>query len=174
MLSFGELLRIFIGILANTLLCLKGEFVGNQVVEFLEKQAKLANFQQFTSLFGSISISPNQIEQSSGSVYGIIAISEDGLNATLKPLPGFPTLYPIYWGKDISPVSRLSAHLQSYEGTGSAGLTSIDEVKGKKLIFGAILVSDYRGFEKHLHENFPPMKGSSRSGRGSTLVKIVN
>ncbi|WP_447470349.1 hypothetical protein [Vibrio harveyi] len=148
--------------------------MGNEVIKFLENQAKIACVEQFSSMFGSISIKPNSIEQSSGAVYGIMAVSHTPISSALKPVPGFPNLYPIYWGKDISPTSRITAHLQNHKNTGNVDLSNIVEIQGKEILFGVILVSEYRKFEQYLHDNFPPLRGTSRHGKGSKLINIKN
>ncbi|CAK2832610.1 conserved hypothetical protein [Vibrio crassostreae] len=149
--------------------------MSNQVVDFLTKQAESINCQVFNSIFGEICLDDvKPIKQSSGAVYGILVESETPINKSLKPIPNINNFYPVYWGKDIAPVSRMKAHVQNHQGTGNANLSAITELKGKKIIYGAIMVSDYEKFESHLHASFPPLKGTNRRGRVSQIIEIKN
>jgi hypothetical protein len=66
----------------------------------------------------------------------------------------------------------MKAHVKGHE-NGNINLPSVQEVQGKTLIFGAILVGKYQAFETLLHNNYPPMLGSSRPGKKSTVVRIA-
>ena len=147
----------------------------NEVVQFLLKEAKDINFNTFDSVFGDLCFDEDKpIKQSCGAVYGIVVESDTPPRASLKPLKHYPKLFPIYWGKDIAPVSRIKAHVQNHASTGNASLRKIHELKGKRIIFGAIFVEKYQDFEAHLHKTYPPLKGSIRSGGKEKIVKITN
>lgn len=149
--------------------------MSNEVVEFLSSEAKDNGFTVYEAIFGEIKLDEeNAIKQSSGAVYGILAESEAPLKSGIEAITGYPNHYPVYWGKDIAPVSRLTAHVQNHAGTGNANLRGIKEIESKKLIFGAILVSNYQGFEQHLHEAYPPLKGTSKTGRLSQIIEVIN
>ena len=89
----------------------------------------------------------------------------------LAPIPGYPQWYPVYWGKDITPVSRLKAHVQGHQ-NGNINLPSIPELENLPLVFGSIFVAHYDEFERLLHAGFPPLRGTPRAGRQSTVVKV--
>jgi hypothetical protein len=71
-------------------------------------------------------------------------------------------------------VSRLKAHVQDHQSTGNIALRKIKEIQGMPIIFGAIMVADYQAFEKVLHEKYPPMRGGSKAGKKSTVIRIIN
>lgn len=141
----------------------------------LKKEAEENNFIIFSEIFGELNLSDSvPIKQSSGSVYGILVELQNAPKAGIRPINFNSNLYPVYWGKDISPVSRLKAHVQNHRSTGNANLKSRQELVGKRLLFGAILVSKYSDFEAHLHKKYPPMIGTSRIGRTSKIIEILN
>jgi hypothetical protein len=147
----------------------------NEIVQFLLKEAKENYFNVFDSVFGDLSLDEDKpIKQSCGAVYGIVVESDKPPQASLKPLKHYPKLFPIYWGKDIAPVSRIKAHVQNHKSTGNANLRNITELKGKRLIFGAIFVDRYQAFERHLHITYPPLRRSMKHGGGQKIVKITN
>ncbi|MNR55355.1 hypothetical protein D3C85_1757060 [compost metagenome] len=86
-------------------------------------------------------------------------------------MPGFPGWYPVYWGKDISPVSRIKAHVRGHK-NGNIGLPSIVELKGARLVLGAVLVSEYQRFETLLHLHCPPFTGTPLTGRQGSVVMV--
>lgn len=147
----------------------------DRVAAFLRSEAVRHGFTVHSAIVGEIHLQDEApIRQSVGAVYGIWA------NSVCKPTPrGVSTIpsdsdwFPVYWGKDIRPCSRILAHVQDHEGTGNVKLAEIEELLGRHLLFGAILVSDYEGFESHLHKNYKPLKGSGRRGKTSSLVVIV-
>jgi hypothetical protein len=65
----------------------------------------------------------------------------------------------------------MKAHVQGHK-NGNVNLPSIQEIRGLQLIFGGILVARYREFEEMLHNDYPPLRGSSARGRASTVVFI--
>jgi len=145
----------------------------NEVTEFLRKEALKNDFTVFNDVSGTLDINKHPpIKQSSGAVYGIFIKSEEPLSKTAR-INGYKNLYPVYWGGDVSPPKRIGAHAKDYEGTGNAKLKDNLEIRGKELIWGAIFVSDYKTFEKHLHHNFRPLIGSSRPGKSSTIIEIT-
>jgi hypothetical protein len=146
----------------------------NEVVDFLKAIATSERYAVFDAMFGSINIGSSfPIHQSSGAVYGIWVQSDLPPSTSVTAIPGFGDWYPVYWGKDVAPVSRMKAHVQGHK-NGNIDLSNVREVQNKPLIFGAILVSRYRDFEKLLHERFPPLKGSPSNGRSHTVVHVEN
>jgi hypothetical protein len=142
------------------------------VVTFLKSVASTHAYEVFDSMFGEIRLGENSpITQSSGSVYGIWVNTVVPLEPGCTPIPTFPDWYPVYWGKDIAPMSRMKAHVQGHK-NGNVNLPSIPELQGRKLIYGGILVARYREFEQLLHKEYPPMRGSAANGRNSTVVLI--
>jgi len=142
------------------------------VPEFLKSVAKQHGFAVSDCLYGSIHMGRDfPIEQSCGAVYGIWAKAAAPPKAGLKALPNYPDWYPVYWGKDISPVSRLKAHVQGHR-NGNINLATIDSLSNLPLVYGAILVERYQCFESLLHRNYPPLRGSARRGRLSSVVKV--
>jgi hypothetical protein len=149
--------------------------MSNDVTEFLTTFAVNEGYTVFDSLSGSIELGQTiPIVQSSGSVYGIWVNSNTTPSTGVRHLPGHPDWYPVYWGKDICPVSRMKAHVRGHANNGNINLPGIAEVTGKRLIYGAILVSRYEGFESLLHSRFQPLRGTSRAGRRSTIIRIEN
>lgn len=146
----------------------------NEVIKILNTEATGNKFKVLDSVFGDIHLQRKQaIDQSTGAVYGILVESDAPPKDGMLAIKGYPKLYPVYWGKDIAPVSRLKAHVQNHQSTGNANLRGIKEIQGKRLIFGAIFVEKYLAFETHLHLTYPPIKGTRRAGRKSTIIKIV-
>jgi hypothetical protein len=149
--------------------------MSNCVITLLKKEAEDNNFIIFSEIFGDLCLSDNvAIKQSSGAVYGILAESGSALDESVKPISPDSNLYPVYWGKDIAPVSRLKAHVQNHQSTGNANLRSRQELVGKHLFFGAILVSRYTEFEAYLHKKYPPMIGTGARGRVPQIIEIQN
>ena len=147
----------------------------NEVVQFLLNEAKEINFRTFDSVFGDLCLDKTKpIKQSYGAVYGIVVESDTPPMPSLKPLRDYPKLFPIYWGKDIAPISRIKAHVQNHKSTGNANLRKITELEGKRIIFGAIFVERYQDFEEHLHKTYPPIKGSMKHGGREKIVEIMN
>lgn len=142
------------------------------IPKFLKEFAAENDFAVYDCIYGSINLGQlSPVEQSCGAVYGIWAQSSAPLKSGLSSLPGHSQWYPVYWGKDISPVSRLKAHVQGHQ-NGNINLPSILEVQGLPLVFGSILVARYEQFERLLHSKYPPLRGSGRTGRQATVVRI--
>ena len=149
--------------------------LNNEVVQFLLEEAKRIQLNTFNCVFGDLCLDEDKpIKQSCGAVYGIVIESNTSPGESLRPLKNYPKLFPIYWGKDVSPVSRIKAHVQNHKSTGNANLRKITELEGKRIIFGAIFVEKYQDFEEHLHKTYPPLRGSMRRGGGGKIVKITN
>ena len=149
--------------------------MSNEVIEFLRKEAGKHQFTIFNDVFGRIELNAKlPIKQSSGAVYGVLAYSKTQISGEIKSIPSLENFYPIYWGKDISPIKRIVAHVQNHEGTGNANLRSCEQIQDKDLIFGAIFVSDYKKFEDHLHRFYPSLLGTGGGGRTSTVIEIEN
>lgn len=143
------------------------------VPEFLKKFARERGFETHDCLYGSISLGCSfPVKQSNGSVYGIWVNSSVPPRANFSSLPGHEDWYAVYWGRDIAPVSRLKAHVQGHK-NGNAHLPDREELRGRPLIFGAVIVSRYRQFEGMLHSRFPPLYGSSSEGRRTTVVQVL-
>ena len=146
----------------------------NILVQFLKKIANENNYQIYDSIYGNIDLKDNAaIKQSSGSVYGIWVKSDSSPDGIVRCINDYPKWFPVYWGKDIAPVSRMKAHVQDHKNTGNIALRKIEEIKCKELIFGAIMVSNYEDFEILLQKQYRPMKGGNRKGGKSTLIKIL-
>jgi len=144
------------------------------VVSFLNAVANQAGYEVFDSLYGSINLGEAfPITQSSGAVYGIWVQADQPPRNDLSCIPGYQSWYPVYWGKDISPMSRMKAHVQGHQ-NGNINLPNVVEVRGKALIYGAILVSRYWEFEQLLYRDYRPMLGSPAEGRRSTIVQVKN
>jgi hypothetical protein len=142
------------------------------VPKFLKSFAAEHGFRVHDCLYGSIELgSPFPIQQSAAAVYGIWAEMPSPPKPRLAEVPGFPGWYPVYWGKDIAPVSRIKAHVQGHA-NGNIGLPTVAELRDARLVFGAVLVSEYQRFESMLHERCPPFKGTRSFGRQSTVVKV--
>lgn len=142
------------------------------VPKFLKELAAKNGFTVHDSIYGSIHLGKlPSVEQSCDAVYGIWAQSASPLKLGILSLPGYPQWYPVYWGKDISPVSRLKAHVQGHK-NGNVNLPNVPEVKGLELVFGSILVERYEEFERLLHSRYPPLRGSGRTGRQATVVRV--
>lgn len=144
------------------------------VTQFLRDIAARDGYRVFNDLFGTIDLGAKlPITQSSGAVYGIWVQSSTPPRPNLQPIPGHAEWFPVYWGKDIAPASRMKAHVKGHR-NGNINLPSVREVQGKPLIFGAILVANYRAFEVHLHNVCRPMLGTAAPGRASTVIRIEN
>jgi hypothetical protein len=147
---------------------------GNIVVDFLKKVACKNGYKVFDSIYGDIVLqNDDAIQQSSGAVYGIWVQSASSPNGKVEVVPDYPGWFPVYWGKDIAPVSRMKAHVQDHASTGNIALRKIEEIQGKKIIFGAVMVSRYREFEELLHKKYSPMRGSSKPGKSARVIKII-
>lgn len=148
----------------------------NVVIDFLVNEAAYSGFNVETAVYGELFLdrSTGSIEQSAGAVYGIFVESKTPPRKGMVPIKGYPNFYPVYWGKDIAPVSRLKAHVQNHQSTGNANLRAITEIKGKKLLFGAVFVERYLDFEGHLHKSYPPLKGQNSVGKRGVVVKVKN
>jgi hypothetical protein len=147
----------------------------NIVVDFLKKVACDNGYKVVDSIFGDILLqNDDAIQQSSGAVYGIWVQSASRPNSKVEVVPDHPGWFPVYWGKDIAPVSRMKAHVQDHARTGNIALRKMKNIQCLPIIFGAILVADYQAFEKLLHDKYPPMRGSSKTGKKSTVIRIIN
>ncbi len=142
------------------------------IPKFLKSFAAEHGFQVHDCMYGAIQLGDTfPIQQSAAAVYGIWAHMPASPRAGLAEVPGYPGWYPVYWGKDIAPVSRIKAHVQGHK-NGNIGLANIAELRGARLVFGAILVSEYQRFEALLHQRCPPFKGTASFGRQSTVVRV--
>ena len=147
----------------------------NEVIEFLKAFATQENFTYYDSVFGSLELTEDKpIKQSSGAVYGVWVKSETTLNNVLRSIPNYPEWYPVYWGKDIKPISRISAHVQDPKGTGNARLRTMQLIKDKPLVFGAFFVERYEEFERLLHQRYPALKGAGNSVKSTSIIQIIN
>jgi hypothetical protein len=142
------------------------------VPKFLKSFAAKHGFLIHDCLYGAIKLGGSfPIQQSAAAVYGIWAHMPEAPRSGLAEVPGFPGWYPVYWGKDISPVSRIKAHVQGHK-NGNIGLPNIVELRDAQLVFGAVLVSEYQRFEALLHQLCPPFKGTPKFGRQGTVVQV--
>lgn len=148
----------------------------NRIVVLLRREAKNIGYHTYNTVVGEITLDQKILHQSSGAVYGVWAKapSADLFPPNVIEIPSNRNWFPVYWGKDISPCSRIAAHVRDPKGTGNAKLHQIDILYGMKLIFGAIWVSHYDHFEKHLQKKFPPLIRSTHPGGKSRFIKIMN
>ena len=132
------------------------------------------------SFWGYYDFKNAKMMQSVGAVYGIWmkATSEEIQNYARKYKKDISTIkkefqgyIPIYWGKDISPCSRLSAHLSTPKGTGGLNLIQT-QYANKRIVFGCILVKNYYKVEKQLHKDYPVGR-NDLAGRKSTKRQIL-
>ena len=63
--------------------------------------------------------------------------------------------YPLYWGKDINLGFRLFEHMKSSKSSWTIQLDKKVYLKGKDLIYGAVLCSNSKENEKLLRQKFP-------------------
>ena len=170
--------------------------MNNEVSNFLKKVAKkVANeFTMYDNLYGEIILDDigeklgvnSKVHLSTGSVYGIFAIKTKNSNIDnlfketnksrdeVKYIDIEEKIYPVYWGKDINPGSRIVTHARPNPNTGNAKLEKIKELRNFKLIFGCIFISKYKKFEAYLHKNHSPLIGTSKGGKGSKITVIDN
>jgi hypothetical protein len=142
------------------------------VIAFLKNVADKYKYKTFDAMFGEIKLGESfPIRQSSGAVYGIWVNTDAPPKNGCAPIPDFAQWYPVYWGKDIAPMSRLKAHVQGHK-NGNVNLPTIQEIHGHPLIFGGILVARYHQFEQLLHLRYPPLRGQSTGGKVSTVVRV--
>lgn len=168
----------------------------NEVSSFLKKVAKEVenNFTMYDNLHGEIILEDDKeklganskVHLSTGSVYGIFAIKTKNSNIeklfeetqkskdSVKSIDEQQNIYPVYWGKDINPGSRIVTHSRPNPNTGNAKLEEVKELRNFKLIFGSIFVTKYKDFESYLHKNYPPLIGTSKCGKGSKITVIDN
>ncbi len=84
---------------------------GERVAQFLNNLAETNGYKVFNFLYGVIKDrQPFSILQSSGAVYGIWVQSDKSPAKNIAEIPDNKGWYPVYWGKDITPVSRVKAH----------------------------------------------------------------
>lgn len=145
------------------------------VAKWLKQYVGPDNFCEF--FWGWYDFKDMKVVQNVGAVYGIwlksvkteIRKYEEEHHVSLKDFAGYR---PLYWGKDVSPCSRISAHFDSSASTGALNLV-YSNYASKDLIFGCVLTKEYTEIEKRLHKDYPPLEGSNREGRSSTVRKIL-
>jgi hypothetical protein len=87
------------------------------------------------------------------------------------PLEG--EIFPLYWGQDISPRSRLSSHLgATVKRTGALYLGSYETWKDKVFGYSVVLVADRKKVETELIKKYPPLLKCCQS-RGVTTLKTT-
>ena len=167
--------------------------LSNEVSKFFKQILKSTNdkFSMHDNLHGEIILEDfaqkrggnSKVHLSTGSVYGIFAIKKEGTDIdklfqetqnSVRALDENNEVYPIYWGKDINPGSRIVVHSRPNPNTGNAKLEEIEALRNFRLIYGCIFVTNYKEFEKYLHTQYPPLVGSSHSGKGSKITIIDN
>lgn len=156
------------------------------VSNFLKQQAHLNKLTIFDTIYGDMSISHSQssMTQSSGSTYGIWVELNDstiknaliadlvkcGKKVNPKSTAIYSNWYPLYWGKDINPGSRIKAHFKASSSTNALNLSQLNLSQNYNFKYGLILVSDYSNFESFLHENYPTIISNSYTpGKGSAI-----
>ena len=70
-----------------------------------------------------------------------------------KPISG--NYYPLYWGKDINMGARLYSHTRTMKSTGTIQLNSLECLKDKTVIYGAIPCINYEENEKKIIDRYP-------------------
>jgi hypothetical protein len=146
--------------------------MSKRIIKILEDLADGYKFTILHNLQGRIE---DLIIANCGSVYGIAVESPNDImrdNMPLKAFPNEPNLYPVYWGVDQKPLSRILAHVYNYENTGNAKILTHPELVGKKVYFGIVLIKEFRELEIILHKKYPPLIGDGRRGRISTKIRI--
>lgn len=164
--------------------------MSNEVTTFLKEYAKRKGYKVLSEQSGEILFADagtcigkeTKIHLSSGSVYGFFAIktktsSESDLFKEVKrastALDVEANIYPLYWGKDINPGSRIADHVRPRTKTGNAELEKIVALRKFRVVFTVIYVERYQQFEKELHDDFPPLVGSSIAGRQSIYTSVL-
>jgi len=164
---------------------------GRLIVEWMKNLASQNNFKISNSIYGEFVLTNKKVTQNVGSVYGIWvklnSTEKDELwndilkinskkNITDKEnfLPIVEKWYPLYWGKDINPGSRIRAHANKPKGTSSLDLPKYKSLKKITVIYGNILVEKYYDFEKLLHSKYIPLLGDRRRGNTSKMIIIMN
>jgi len=165
--------------------------MSNEATGFLLRAAKEAKYTTYENLSGEVKFGDSDdviggdtnVYLSSGSVYCFLAIAIEGssteqlfseVGRAAQPIDSDGMIYPIYFGKDINPGSRIADHVRPRSVTVNAGLEGIKSLRKFRLIYGSIYVARYSEFESFLHEMYAPLIGTSRAGRQSTYTVIVN
>lgn len=166
-------------------------FENDLVLNWLIEQADKIGQKHYQGLFGSISYSEDpRMSQNAGAIYGVwVQASASKLallfsqvksrNRNLKniadfhPIPGHETWYPLYWGKDANPGSRLRAHVEGHK-NGNINIFQYSALHSDVMIlYGVLLVEDYCGFESHLFAKFPPLIGTGKRGKIAAKVRFT-
>lgn len=140
----------------NAVIKVLDEFVGTDKIEFIS--GKIEN----------VGCNNNEckLSESRGSVYGIAVRinSEKEKEEVFKIKKKVEILewksigdnyYPLYWGRDKNMGLRLDSHTKSYENTWTIQLNKIVGLRGKEIIYGAMLCSNYEKIEDELHKYYP-------------------
>ena len=166
--------------------------IDNKATLFLKAEVKASNgkFKLNDCMCGDIELADakgvvgggSKAHFSTGSVYGIFVVETDKgkmsklfeeVGNEVESIDQAGTIYPIYWGKDIHPGSRILAHARHNPGTGNAELEKIKALRDLNLIYGCVYVTTYDKFEQHLHTTYKPLLGTSGSGK-KTIWSIVD
>ncbi len=158
--------------------------MSNEATAFLTKVASIERYTVYTNLSGDVVFADSEnmvgaetkVHVSSGSVYCILAVVTcksdidslfEEVGYTVHSIDSKHSLYPIYYGKDIYPGSRIADHVRPRKagGTGNAELEKIKALRKLKVIFGSIYVENYLEFEQLLHSKHKPLLGTSRAGK---------
>lgn len=139
----------------------------NEVVMVLEDIAGEKKVDFIVDIVNNPGLEDCSISDKRGGVYGFAIKLEDNEvdnffenrdNTNIKRVD-WKTIgnryYPLYWGKDINLGSRLHAHTKSQKDTYSIQLNNREFLKGKEIIFGAILCANKGEIEKRLKRRFP-------------------
>lgn len=150
----------------------------NQLVEFLLEEANKCKYKTVEYIQPLVEYDNNdekyKINRQIACVYGFwIDLREAKKKKVFKETdcgdikPIVDNWYPLYWGKDIYPGSRINAHITEPKGTGTMELSKYSSLENCKIICGGILVElkSYEMFEQNLHSNYKPILGSSKKGR---------
>lgn len=166
------------------------KWLKNECIKWKKNDVNSRSFEEY--LYGYFDFNNSFVNQSTGSVYGIwikITTQESydnlikDLNKSSKKIISSKvdaifsdesgTWYPLYWGKDINPGSRIRAHFRTGNGTGGLDLSRQKFLHNYEMKWGNILVRDYDSFENYLHKTYPPILGTSCRGRISKWINIL-
>ncbi|RDH81054.1 MAG: hypothetical protein DIZ80_13110 [endosymbiont of Galathealinum brachiosum] len=152
--------------------------MNNKLLSFLADEALASGFKP-KSTSRTFKISENKDAEGVlyGSVYCVAvilsadeqveleneAISKNSLKTKIKNIKRIKIennneLIPLYWGKDAAVGYRLYRHiLNKKPKAGCIGLRFYKSLQDKDLILASLPVNDFKGFEEHMENKYPPM-----------------
>ncbi len=148
----------------------------NQVIKVLSDIAKDNKVTYISGTIEDCGTNNCKLSSERGGVYGIAvklntdeekkelynALNNDATHKTKKfpkSIDDWKTIgddcYPLYWGKDQKLGSRLYDHTKKHSGKYTLQLDSLGILKGKTVIYGAILCLNKKTVERKLHVEYP-------------------